>query len=124
MPRPARREALFWIEREKPTGERTAFIQPAADALFSLLRSAIAGHAGKLHQIFSIDQATARDVPADLVGRELSRRQAERLVAHLVRAAKKKKAATPRGAAAKSGRKRQRRYATQPYNPGSRPRGR
>src|SRR5690242_1584931 len=121
MARLARDETLFWIVRRQ-AGALSVWLQPATAATFALLRSAIAGHAGELHDLRQLPRALARQVPADLVARPLSPRQAGRLVDRL--AARQKKAAAPRGTAAKAGRLGERKMVRNATDTLARPRGR
>jgi hypothetical protein len=76
------RQPLFWIVRED-NGARSVFLQAATAKIFALIRSAIAGHRGKLAEIHELDAKMVRRVPKKLIGRVLRLSEATALLKRL-----------------------------------------
>jgi len=72
--------ALFWIAKTID-GERRYFIQEADWPIFAMLRAAIAGFRGHAEETIELDAKTARKVPKKMIGRVLSQKEAEALLA-------------------------------------------
>ena len=72
--------ALFWIAKTID-GERRYFIQEADWPIFAMLRAAIAGFPGQPEETIELDAKTAHKVPKKMIGRVLSQREAEALLA-------------------------------------------
>lgn len=72
-------DPLFWVVRET-AGERSVFLQPASSTIYGWLRSAIAGHEGKMVEIHELDRKTERLIPKKMIGRALSQREAKALL--------------------------------------------
>jgi len=72
--------ALFWIAKTID-GERRYFIQEADWPIFAMLRAAIAGFRGQHEETIELDAKTARKVPKKMIGRMLSQKEAEALLA-------------------------------------------
>jgi hypothetical protein len=75
--------ALYWVAKIDDDGETTYFIQEATTPLYAHLRAAIAGHRGKPSDVIQLDAKTARKVPKKMIGRVLSQKEAEALLARM-----------------------------------------
>ena len=71
---------LFWIAKTID-GERRYYIQEADWPIFAMLRAAIAGFPGQPEETIELDAKTARKVPKKMIGRVLSQKEAEALLA-------------------------------------------
>ena len=73
---------LFWVAKIE-NGETTYFLQEASTQLYASLRASIAGQKGNPVESIELDAKTARKVPKKMVGRVLSQREAETLLARM-----------------------------------------
>ena len=73
--------SLYWVTKINDDGEMTYFLQEASTQLYASLRASIAGQKGKPVESIELDAKTARKVPKKMIGRVLSQKEAEALLA-------------------------------------------
>lgn len=71
--------ALFSIVHDVG-GERRVYIQEAGSLIFARLHAGIADLGGAFVEVHALDDETAREVPAKIIGRMLSDRESHALL--------------------------------------------
>ena len=74
--------ALYWIAKSNG-GAQSYFLQEASTPLYASLSASLAGQSGKPGDVIELDAKTARKVPKKMIGRVLSQREAEALLARI-----------------------------------------
>jgi hypothetical protein len=71
---------MFWLAFKNSRGAVEVFIVQAHHLMMARMRAGMAGQQGTLQEGHELDRKTARKIPAKMVGRSLSQKEAMALL--------------------------------------------